>query len=344
MLSLHFSKEFFLQRISPVVGEFVSAERTPARVGTNRLAVYAWIVVAWNLVVIMWGAFVRATGSGAGCGSHWPLCNGEVLPRAPQVGTLIELTHRATSGIALLMLVALVVWARWRFPPKHLVRRAAYASAVFMILEALIGAGLVLFELVADNDSIARAIYLSVHLVNTFLLVGALTLTAWWATGESKKVEVKKQKRLAWMFAACLVGTLVLGVSGAIAALGDTLFPARSLAHGFAQDFAPAAHFLVRLRIFHPAIAIAVGAGLIAAATVAARVRPQTETKRLASLLTGLVLSQLALGALNVWLLAPIPVQLIHLFLADLLWMALIVLAASSLGERSAQTYEAVRA
>ncbi len=331
-----------MQQIYPTSEEFVSVGRASAR--ANRFAIYAWIVVAWNLVVIMWGAFVRATGSGAGCGSHWPLCNGEIVPHAPQVETLIELTHRATSGIALLMLIALVVWARRRFPAKHLVRRAAYASAVFMILEALIGAGLVLFRLVADNDSIARAVYLSVHLVNTFLLVGALTVTAWWAMGESKRIEVKKQKELAWMFGACLAGTLLLGVSGAVAALGDTLFPARSLAHGFEQDFAPAAHFLVRLRIFHPAIAIAVGAGLIAAATIVARVRPQTETKRLASLLISLVLSQLALGALNVWLLAPIPMQLIHLFLADLLWMALVVLAASALGERSAQTYEATRA
>ncbi|MBA2341515.1 MAG: COX15/CtaA family protein [Pyrinomonadaceae bacterium] len=291
----------------------------------------------------MWGAFVRATGSGAGCGSHWPLCNGEIIPRAPQIETLIELTHRATSGIALVMLIALVVWARRRFPAKHLVRRAAYASAVFMVLEALIGAGLVLFELVAHNASIARAVYLSIHLVNTFLLVAALTLVAWWATAESGKWKGEGRKGMTWMFAACLVGTLVLGVSGAIAALGDTLFPARSLAHGLEQDFAPAAHFLLRLRIFHPAIAIAVGAGLIAAATIAARARPQIWTRRFAQMLTGLVLFQLAFGALNVWLLAPIGMQLVHLLLADLLWITLVMLAASALGEQATPNYEAVR-
>lgn len=333
-----------MQQVYPASDKFVAASDAPPRARANRFAVYAWLVVGWNLIVIMWGAFVRATGSGAGCGSHWPLCNGQIVPRAPQVETLIELTHRATSGIALMMLAVLVVWARRKFPAKHLVRRAAYASSVFMILEALIGAGLVLFELVAQNASIARAIYLSVHLVNTFLLVAALTLVAWWATEGSKKVEVKRQKRLAWMFAACLLGTLVLGISGAIAALGDTLFPARSLAHGLEQDFAPAAHFLLRLRIFHPALAIAVGAGLIAAATIAARVRRRKQTRRLAHALTGLVLFQLAFGALNVWLLAPIGMQLVHLLLADLLWMTLVMLAASALGEQASRDDGAVRA
>ncbi len=204
------------------------------------------------------------------------------------------------------------------------------------------GAGLVLFELVAHNTSIARAVYLSVHLVNTFLLVAALTLVAWWATGESRKAEGGRRKGLAWMFGACLLGTLVLGVSGAIAALGDTLFPVSSLAHGLEQDFAPAAHFLLRLRIFHPAIAIAVGAGLVAAATIAARARPQIGTKRLSRILTTLVFLQLAFGALNVWLLAPIGMQLVHLLLADLLWMTLVMLAASALGEQASQSYEAV--
>ncbi len=47
---------------------------------------YAWGVLLWNVLVALWGAYVRATGSGAGCGSHWPTCNGEILPRAPAGG------------------------------------------------------------------------------------------------------------------------------------------------------------------------------------------------------------------------------------------------------------------
>jgi heme a synthase len=144
----------------------------------NRLARFGWIVVAWNLVVILWGAFVRATGSGAGCGQHWPLywplCNGVALPRDPSLQTIIELTHRVTSGLALIGLLALLV-AVWRHRPAgHPARRAAAWSMLFMLTEAGVGAGLVLFELVADNRSMARALFMAVHLANTFLLLGAM--------------------------------------------------------------------------------------------------------------------------------------------------------------------------
>src|SRR4029077_770352 len=112
--------------------------------------------------------------------------NGEVVPRSPSTATLIELGHRVTSGLALLLVAGLVIGA-WRvFPPGSLVRRSAAAAGAFMILEALIGAGLVLLELVAGNTSLARAWWISGHLVNTFLLVGAMTLTAWWATDDAR--------------------------------------------------------------------------------------------------------------------------------------------------------------
>src|SRR5260370_28805435 len=108
----------------------------------------AWGVLAWNFVVVLWGAYVRASGSGAGCGSHWPLCNGEVVPRAPGIATIIEFTHRATSGVALIATIGLAVWSFFLFPRKHRVRRMAILGAIFLIVEALLGAGLVLFEYV----------------------------------------------------------------------------------------------------------------------------------------------------------------------------------------------------
>ena len=149
----------------------------------KRFAKYAWFVLIFNLGVILWGAYVRATGSGAGCGSHWPLCNGEVIPRSDQIETLVEFTHRLSSGVAFLLVAGMLVWA-WRIYPKgHRVRRGAIFSMFFMITEALVGAGLVLFELVAEDTSTARALSISVHLVNTFVLLACITLTAWWATG-----------------------------------------------------------------------------------------------------------------------------------------------------------------
>jgi heme a synthase len=144
---------------------------------------FAWAVLGYNLLVVVWGAFVRASGSGAGCGSHWPLCNGVVMPRPEEVATVIEFTHRVTSGLALVAVAALLFGAMRLYPRAHRVRRAAVATMAFILLEALLGAGLVLFELVAENASMVRAFSMVAHLVNTFLLVGSLTITAWWASG-----------------------------------------------------------------------------------------------------------------------------------------------------------------
>ena len=224
----------------------------------NRFANYAWFVVAYNLFVILWGAYVRASGSGAGCGSHWPLCNGEVLPRSPQAATLIELTHRITSGLSLLLVIGLVVWAFRAYGKKHPARRGAMLSLFFIITEALIGAGLVLFELVADNASIARAMFMSVHLINTFTLMAFLALTAWWASG-GQPVRLRGQGFINWLLGLALAGMLLLAVSGAVAVSGDTLFPSNSLAQGLSDDFSPTAHLLIRLRLLHPALALTVG-------------------------------------------------------------------------------------
>jgi heme A synthase len=298
----------------------------------NRLAVYAWLVVAANLLVIVWGAYVRASFSGDGCGSHWPLCNGEVIPRTALAKTLIELTHRLTSGVALLLVVGLVWRTRKLFPRGHRVRRGAFWSLVFILIEALIGAALVKFDLVARNDSIARAFVMSIHLVNTFVLVAVLSLTAWWAMG-GEPVRLRGQGRVGAIFAAGLFGTLLIAVSGAVAALGDTLFPARSLAEGIRQDMSTAAHFLVRLRALHPLFAIGLGCYAVASASYVNNfLRPGLpRTRQLTSALTTLFLLQLGAGILNVVLLAPVWLQLTHLLLADLFWIALVLNAASAL-------------
>jgi heme A synthase len=300
------------------------AARTPG------YATFAWSALAATLGVILWGAFVRASGSGAGCGSHWPLCNGEVVPRSPSTATLIELGHRLTSGIALLLVAGLIVGA-WRlFPRGHPIRRSAAAAGIFMVLEALIGAGLVLLELVAGNTTVARAWWMAGHLVNTFLLVAALTLTAWWSTHDAR-LRLRAAAPLAITLGMALGGMLVLGVSGAIAALGDTLFPVTTLAEGEALTFSGAAHVFVRLRLWHPVLACVVGVLIFAAAMHAARSRREPTVALVARALVGVFAVNLAVGALNVWWLAPLPVQLVHLLLADLVWIALVVLAASAL-------------
>lgn len=290
---------------------------------------FSWGVLAYNLAVIVWGAFVRATGSGAGCGAHWPMCNGEVVPRDPSLETLIELTHRATSGVALLLVVVQLVWALRLFPRGHRTRGLAITTMVFMLLEALVGAALVLLELVADNQSIARAGWIAVHLVNTFFLVASLTLTPWSVTHPERAPRGRGGLAGAlWLGGVVL---LLTGVAGAITALGDTLFPAASLASGLAADLSPTAHFLVRLRVVHPLIAVVGGLYLLVLTGFLATTRrhgPLGPTTRTASIAVAvLVVVQLLAGLLNLSLLAPVWMQLVHLLLADFLWIAFVLLA-----------------
>ncbi|WP_437681180.1 COX15/CtaA family protein [Sorangium sp. So ce131] len=295
----------------------------------------AAVALAFTLGVILWGAFVRATGSGAGCGSHWPTCNGDVIPRSPTAATFIEFTHRATSGLAFLLVALQLVWAFRAFPSGHPARGGAAASMLLMVTEAAVGAGIVLLEYVAHDASAARALWMAVHLINTFLLVGAMTCTLYWGRG-GRRVRLRGQGATGALLGAALAGVLVVGVTGAIAALGDTLFAAGSLREGIAQDLSPAAHFLLRLRALHPVAAVFVGVYLLAARGAIAARRPSPLVARLGAATGALVLLQLGAGILNLLLLAPVWMQLVHLLLADLLWMVLVTLAAAALGEPAA--------
>ncbi len=305
----------------------------------NRYAVFSWGTLGYVLLVIVWGAYVRATGSGAGCGDHWPLCNGTVVPRAPEVETMIEFTHRVTSGLSLLLVVGMVVWARRAYARGHRVRWGAAASLVLMITEALLGAGLVIFGLVAEDDSVARAISMALHLVNTFLLVGAITLTCWWASGGAAP-RLRGQGATLGVLALGVAGFVVLGMSGAVTALGDTLFSAISMSEARALGIT---HWLLPLRIFHPLIAIVVGSYLILAAGYVAVRHAGPVPRRLAAALIGLILVQLGAGFLNVYLRAPVWLQGVHLLLADLIWIVLVLLCTVALSAGPARTHAAGR-
>lgn len=295
---------------------------------TIGLARFAWGVLAYNVAVILWGGFVRATGSGAGCGSHWPTCNGQIVPRAPAIETVIELTHRITSGLALLLVVALVVWAFVARPRGDATRRMAVWSLVFVLLEAAIGAGLVLFEWVAGDKSLARGFVMGAHLVNTFFLLAALTLTAWYAKGGAT-VRLGSG-RVGKALGLGAFGMLLSGASGGVAALGDTLFPAHSLASGLAQDLSATSHMFLRVRTLHPVFTVATAIVLVVAAIGARRTMAAPAVQRATAALIALVCAQVGVGILDVLLLAPIPLQLLHLGLADTVWVALVVVIATT--------------
>lgn len=282
----------------------------------------AWGVLGYTVLVILWGAFVRASGSGAGCGDHWPLCNGEVVPTAPALSTMIEFGHRITSALAGFAAIGLALVAFRGTPKGSAVRKAAVASLAFMVTEGAIGAGLVLFEYVAYNPSIGRAVWMAAHLANTFLLLGALTLTAWWSEGADVP-RLGLRAAVGWVGAA-LLATLVLGAGGAVTALGDTLV----IGGGLDPSADPIVAALLGARVFHPTMAF-VTLAILGGAVVATRSGGRPATLGMAIL--GAFLGQMALGALNVALMAPIWLQIVHLLITDLIWIALVVWASETL-------------
>lgn len=292
----------------------------------SRFRLYASAVLAFHLAVILWGAFVRATGSGAGCGQHWPLCNGVVIPQSPATATVIEFTHRITSGLALFSVALLLLLAFRVFPKHHPARRAAAAALFLELMEAVIGAALVLLGHVARNPSTARGYSLSLHLINTLLLLAAITITVC-ASGEGSSG--RRFQPAAWTapLAICMAGVLLLGVTGTIAALGDTLFRSSTLGEGLRQDFSGTAHPFVRLRVWHPILAAIVSALVVALCSAVIRRKPGQPAVRAAVVLAVAVGMQLLVGMLNLALLAPVALQLVHLLFGDAVWIALVVLA-----------------
>lgn len=296
---------------------------------------YAWFVLGFLILVILWGAWVRITGSGAGCGNHWPTCNGQVVPLAPNAKTLVEFIHRLSSGLCLPLVLILMIGA-WRlFPPRHPVRWAAGVTLFFLCSEAALGAGLVKFELVAENTSMARAIIAALHLINTFTLAAAAALTAWWSR---QPALLDWQNSHIWPLLIALAALMLTSMSGAVTALGDTLFPTSVFVEGgilarLREDLSGSTHFLVQLRLLHPVLAVGTAFYLL---FLSAYLRAEHETGlrvRVSYCLTTLTITQFLAGFTNILLAAPGWLQIIHLFLAVSLYLNLIVLLAIVLAE-----------
>jgi cytochrome c oxidase assembly protein subunit 15 len=306
----------------------------------KNFARFAWIVLAYNLAVILWGAYVRASFSGDGCGAHWPTCEGQFLPTAMAKPKLIEFTHRMMTSLDTVATIALCVWAFLAYPKKHAIRRYSIFAFLFLLVEALLGAGLVLFRYVAHDLSAGRAWYLSLHLTNTMLMIGAYTITAWLADRERDQI---KLSNISPMLRIAGVTTFVVSITGAIAALGDTLFPATSLANGVAQDFAAGSSLLLRLRLLHPAVAIVSAIYLLWSAVGAMQNRPEGNPLRKAGMRVAfLVFAQVLAGFANITLLAPVWMQMLHLLIGDLVWIALVLLVCEQVGAQADTSAEPV--
>ncbi|MGD0629031.1 MAG: COX15/CtaA family protein [Terracidiphilus sp.] len=308
----------------PTAAVSIDSKRQPS----SALRRFAWGVLAYFIAVILWGTLVRATGSGAGCGAHWPLCNGTVLQHSPRVDTMIEFTHRITSGISLISVVALLACTYAGTVRGHLARPAAIASVVFTLLEAVLGALLVKLGYTAQSQSPLRPAFLALHLANTLLLLAALTLTAHLLS--RRKAFLRDSIRLVAPFGAVVAVfvVMVVGVTGSLAALGDTLFPASSLGLALAQDFSNTSGWLVRWRWMHPTVAFFAGIFLIWLLVRAAQHQTHWDNRRLSALVLFLLAVVYALGILDVVVLAPLWIQVAHLLAADTLWASLVVMTA----------------
>jgi len=306
-----------------------------SRASAGRLSVgLAWAALVANTVVILQGAVVRLTGSGAGCGSHWPTCNGTVVPLDPSLETLIEFSHRLLSAGVLVLGVWLLVRALKVRRAKPGFAAFASAATVFLVIEALIGAGTVLLGLTGENTSVARGVWVAGHLVNSLLLIGTVVCTVVYARDDAPRfpLRLSGQAGLFAVLATALLAALVLSFTGGIAAMGNTIFPPDSLAQGFRADFDPASHPLIRLRILHPLIAIAVGTYLFLGLGLAWWLKPVPAARQLARSLLVVYLVQLGVGTANLTMLGPTVLQLLHLLLAVTAFALLAALSVTMLG------------
>lgn len=278
---------------------------------------------AYTLLVILWGAWVRISHSGNGCGESWPLCNGEILPNANQIKTLIEFSHRLTSGLFGILVVGLFFWVRKVFPKGHMQRTLAMLCLIFTITEALLGAKLVLFGLVGKDDSFFRLFVMSLHQLNSFLLTGFVFLNAYLLSFHPQPAPFFRTFRL------CAIYLLIV-MSGAIAALASTLFPTQSLWEGLINDFAEGSHFFLRLRILHPGLAIAGSAFFIwQFFKELENVKTAQEKKIYMQSIVGFFVI-VGFGALTLISLSPVWMKLTHLALAHLIWGLLLRLCAQN--------------
>jgi cytochrome c oxidase assembly protein subunit 15 len=323
-----YRRMFYTEKLESFLMSLAAAPVSTKNLPTPALRRFAWAVLVYFVAVILWGGLVRATGSGAGCGDHWPLCNGTVMQHSPRVDTMIEFTHRITSGLSFFAAVGLLIWTFASTMRGHLARATAVAAVAFTLVEAILGAFLVKLGLTAQSQSPLRAPYLALHLANTLLLLAALTLTAHFLS--RKHGYLRSDVRLVKPFSASIgvFVVLVVGVTGSLAALGDTLFPANSLGASLAQDFSAGSSWLVRWRWTHPTIAFLASIFLIWLVVRAAQRGTHWDNRALSAVILLLLAAQYVLGVLDVVLLAPVWLQVLHLLGADAFWAALVVLTA----------------
>jgi cytochrome c oxidase assembly protein subunit 15 len=278
--------------------------------------------IIFAVLIILWGAWVRISGSGDGCGVHWPLCQGYIVPSGQYMLTLqtwIEYFHRAKSGLFGMLVIIQCIVAFRLFTKGTAVRFFALGSLVFTFIEAILGAILVLGSFVDSDTSIGRVVIMSLHLINTLVLLLFLTGTYYFSLNKNCELMLagflksiyKEKKQL-----LPLLLIVTIAITGAWAALSTTLFPSSSLFEGLSKDIDPASHLVLRLRIFHPILAT-----LLAFATYS--IVTKSINKTYVTTVNYLLLAQVMFGLFTLAFLSPTWMKICHLLLADILWIVI---------------------
>ncbi len=302
----------------------------------SAFAKYAWILLAYNICVVLWGVFLRASKSGDGCGMHWLTCHGEVLPSSPQFKTVIEFTHRLMSAFDGLLMLILLGWAFWiwyrgRERRQKSTLKMAAVSFFFVLTEGAIGAGLVLTGNTAETLTAARPFWMAAHLINTFILLAFITLTARSASGGAG-LKFQIEPKYIGGIVVGVVAIFVVSISGSIAALSNMIFPSGTLLESMAKDFSETSHMLLRLRLLHPVTAILTSVFVIFLTGWLAKERfGDRGVSWWSNALAILILAQIAFGSATLLMLAPIVMQLGHLLFADAIWISFVLFSAAFL-------------
>ncbi|MFN8789838.1 MAG: COX15/CtaA family protein [Bdellovibrionales bacterium] len=297
-------------------------------IGTSRFSKWIWALVIYTVFVIIWGAWVRISHSGDGCGQHWPLCEGAFIPQQAAGKTWIEYLHRLTSGLYGIFVAALMIQALRLFPRGSTQRVAAILTFILMIIEAALGAALVLKGLVGENATLYRLFVMTFHQINSLLLVGSTVVWAHLTAGPVFPwTELKGQLRA---FSPLALFVLI-PATGAWAALANTLFPSLNLTEGLQKDFAPDSPWILRLRVAHPLLALSLGVILALHFYRIALQTSDSAVRQAALRVSAVFAGALIFGILTLVSLSPVWMKLVHLTWAQVLWISLVSYAITSL-------------
>ena len=291
----------------------------------SRFCWFTWCLLVCTVAVIVSGDVVQATSSGAGCGESWPRCDGALFPSISDAHTAIEFTHRIATTVLSLGFIILVIGAWKLYSRHHHIWTTTLIASGFLIVEILLGAALVLFGWVESNASWGRVFADVLHVINTFLLVGSIALIAWFARGYPT-LNIDFSKYPTKLLTGSVTVILLIAITGTINSLADTL----ALSNEVDIDETPIALILINVRALHPVIAIVGGLGIFYVMLRLNYVTNDNFSKPLIAV-QAVIIVQFVVGMLNVLLLTPLEIQIVHLILAETLWVLVVLLIAQIL-------------